>query len=93
MTPVSGESKAGFNAMLIVVVLALIVLAVASWLMMQDATVTVPVSETPTTGAMITEEDVTTQQMKTQGTSDNMTEIEADLNATNMNSLEEINQI
>ena len=95
----AGETKAGFNAMLIVVILTLIVLAAAGWVLMKDTGMPMdgdmPMMSGGTMpgGDMMIEQDPATEQMKVQGTSDEVTAIEADLNATNFDSLQEIDQI
>lgn len=93
IAPAANESKTGFNAMLIVVILAVVVLVAAGWVMTRDTDMPMDDMMAPTSGGMMMEQDVTTEQMKVQGTSDEVTAIEADLNATNLDSLKDINQI
>lgn len=96
--PAANESKAGFNAMLIVIILTVVVLAVAGWIVMKDTNMPMDDMMAPTGGMMngdemMIEQDAPTQELKVQGTSDEVTAIEADLNATNLDSLKDINQI
>ena len=96
--PAADASKTGFNAMLVVVILAVIVLIAAGWVMTRDTDMPMenmmaPESGMMMEGGMMMEQDAVTEQMKVQGTSDEVTAIEADLNATNLDSLKDINQI
>ena len=78
--------------MIIVAVLVVAVLAVLGMVMMQrnqSASVTPPAAETAQTPA----EDPATTALSAQGSSDEVTAIDADLKATDLNSLNDVNTL
>lgn len=95
-----GDSK---NTLIIAGIAVIVILALFGWYMLQSINTevsapTVLIPETPNT-TQITEqapaatEDAAAVALSTQGTSDELPAIEADLNATDLNSLNDINKI
>ena len=94
------NKPAGNSSTIILIggIILVAVLAVLGWYMLQGqggAGVALPSTETSQTQTPLTteESDVATEALSAQGTSDETTAIEADLNMTDLNSLNDINQI
>lgn len=97
---VEGDNK---NTLIIAGIAVVVILALFGWYMLQsiNTEVSAPIVLTPETPntAQITEqapvatEDAAAVALSVQGTSDELSAIEADLNATDLNSLNDINKI
>ena len=94
------NKPAGNSSTIILIggIILVAVLAVLGWYMLQEQGgegVALPSTETSQTQTPLTteESDVATEALSAQGTSDETTAIEADLNMTDLNSLNDINQI
>jgi cytoskeletal protein RodZ len=81
-------------------IILIIVIALLGWYLMQgQGATTVPLPSSTTTAtpqvqqSASAETDAATAALSVQGTSDETTAIEADLNATNLNSLNDVSQL
>lgn len=97
------------NTMLVGVIAVIVVLAGLGWYMLESMNTVPPqempvaltpettqvATETPTTTEVTptTTQDAATAALSTQGTSDDLTAIDADLKATDLNSLNDVNKI
>ena len=74
-------------------VILIIVLAAIGWYALKGQPAVAPETLPPSETAVVAAPDTATEALKAQGTSDAVTDIKADLNATDLNSLNDIQRI